>query len=90
MGDGRCGSGVVVREGAGKLPVGVGLGEQVVGLLLDRGDGVGSGDPPQRGRVEFGELDEASGELRGVAWLLAVHASLAGDDLGGAFGVVVD
>src|SRR5687768_1474322 len=71
-------SGVVVRQRAGQVAVGVGLGEQKVGLLLESGDGVGAGGPAQRRLVGVGELDEGVGELGGVAALLAVHALPAG------------
>ena len=37
--------GVLVGEVAGQLAVGVGLGQEILGLLLDRGDGVGAGHP---------------------------------------------
>ena len=46
------GSGFVVVEGGRQFTVRVGLGEEVAGLLLDRGHRVGAGDPAQRGLVE--------------------------------------
>ena len=39
-------------EVGGQVAVGVDLGEEVVGLLLDGGDGVGAGDEPLRRVVE--------------------------------------
>src|SRR5512132_2990021 len=65
-------SGVVVGEVAGQLAVGVGLGQEVFGLLLDSGDGVGAGHPAQRRLVLACELDQGVGELGGVTSLLAV------------------
>ena len=41
-------------EVGGQVAVGVDLGEEVVGLLLDGGDGVGAGDEPLRWLVEPG------------------------------------
>src|SRR3954447_3635244 len=71
----RCrGSGVVVREARRELTVGIGFGEEGVGLCLEELDGVGAGGEPGRRLLERGELDERVGELGGVAALLAVHA----------------
>src|SRR5437868_13762192 len=39
---------VVVCEGRGQLPVGVGLGAQKLGLMLEGLDSVGAGGPAQR------------------------------------------
>src|SRR5437870_12944079 len=60
-----CGSGV--GEVAGQLAVGVDLGEEVFGLLLDGRHGVGSGDPAPRGVLLLGHRQESGGEPRGVA-----------------------
>src|SRR4051794_23487069 len=83
-------SGVGVREVAGEVAVGVDLGEQVLRLLLDTGDGVRTGDPAHRGLRRGREADEGGGELGGVTALLAVHAVPGGDGLLGALGVVGD
>ena len=54
-----CGGlGAVVGEVAGQLPVGVDLGEEVVGLLLNRCDRVGSCDPARRRVLPPGERYE--------------------------------
>src|SRR3954451_19221595 len=82
--------GVVVGQRAGQFAVGVGLGEQLVSLLLEDPDGVGAGGPAPRRLVGVGELDQRPGELGGVATLEAVHAVPGGDGLLGAFGVVGD
>src|SRR5215218_2285949 len=82
--------GVVVGQRAGQFAVGVGLGEQLLGLLLEHPDGVDAGRPAQRRLGGAGELDQRSGELGRVAALEAVHAVPGGDGLLGAFGVVVD
>jgi hypothetical protein len=54
-----------VGEVARQLAVGVGLGEQGLGFLLDGLDGVGAGGPAQRWLVLVGELDQRTGELGG-------------------------
>src|SRR6266700_3897665 len=83
-----CGGlGAVVGEVAGQLPVGVDLGEEVVGLLLNRCDRVGSCDPARRRVLLPGEFYEGGGELGGVAGLLAVHGLPGRDGLRGALGV---
>src|SRR5689334_13937666 len=93
-GGSRLGSGVggdvVVGQRRGQVTVGVGLGEQLVGLLLEGGDGVGAGRPAQRRLVGVGKPDQRAGELGGVAALLAAHGLPGGDGLPGALGVVVD
>jgi hypothetical protein len=58
-------SGVVVGEVAGQLAVGVGLGQEVLGLLLDSFDRVGAGREAQRRLVLACELDQRAGELGG-------------------------
>src|SRR3954452_18469568 len=78
--------GVVVVQRRRQLPVGVGLGEQGVGLLLDRADGVGAGGPPWRWLLGAGELHQGRGELGGVPALLAVHPVPDLDGLLGALG----
>src|SRR5215212_3462745 len=75
---------------SGQLTVGVGLGQQVVGLLLDGGDRVGAGREAQRRLLLTREPDQRLGELGGVASLLAVHAVPDGYGLLGALGVVLD
>ena len=70
--------------------MGVGLGEQGLGLLFDGLDGVGAGGPAKRGLVLASELDQRLGELDGVAALQPVHALPGGDRLPGLLGVVVD
>src|SRR4029077_15034105 len=74
-------SGGVVREGAGQLAVGLGLGEQSVRLRLERLHGVGAGSEAGRWLFQRSELHEGLGELGGVAALLAIHAAPSGDDL---------
>jgi hypothetical protein len=59
---------------SGQVTVGVDLGEQVLRLLLDAGDGVGTGDPADWRLLGAGELDQRRGELGGIAALQAVHA----------------
>ena len=64
----------VVGEGGGQLPVGVDLGEQLLGLALGGCDGVGAGDPA-RGRLPGGDqADEGGCELDRVPALLAETA----------------
>jgi len=59
----------VVGEVAGQFAVGAGLGEEVLGLLLDSGDRVGAGHEAQRQLALARELDQRVGELGGVtAW----------------------
>jgi hypothetical protein len=50
-------SGVVVGKVARQFAVGVGLGQEVLGLLLDRGDGIGAGRKAQRRLVLACELN---------------------------------
>src|SRR5205807_1704834 len=64
---------IVVRERRRQFPVGVGLGEQVVGFLLNGRDGVGSCCPAKRRFVLARELNQRLGELSGVAGLRAAH-----------------
>jgi hypothetical protein len=54
-----------VGERRGQVTVGVDLGQEVLGLLLDGLDGVGAGDPAQRRLVPARELDQGVGELGG-------------------------
>src|SRR5256886_6851825 len=62
---------IVVGEGGRQFAEGPGLGEEVLRFLLGRFHGVGAGDPsPRRGRLA-GNLHKSSGELGGVADLLA-------------------
>jgi hypothetical protein len=82
--------GVVVGEVAGKFAVGVDLGEEVPGLLLDGGDRVGSCDPPPRRVFLLGRYNEGSGDLRGVACRTPIHAVPSGDGLLRTLRVVVD
>jgi transcriptional regulator with XRE-family HTH domain len=70
--------------------VGLDLREQQVGLLLDAGDNIRTGDEAQRGLVHRGDGDQGGAELGGVAGLQTVHAFPAGDGLLGALGVVLD
>jgi hypothetical protein len=53
--------GVAVGQRRRQLAVGVGLGQEVLGLLLDRGDGVGAGHPAQRRLVLACQLDQRVG-----------------------------
>jgi len=55
-----------VGEVAGQLAVGVGLGQEVLGLLLDSFDRVGSGREAQRWLILACELDQRAGELGGA------------------------
>jgi hypothetical protein len=63
MGSGGPDSDVVVGEVAGQLAVGVGLGQEVLGLLLDGCGRVGSGRKPLRRLVLTCELDQRVGEI---------------------------
>ena len=81
---------VVVGERRGQLPVGVGLGEQVPGLLLEGRDGVGAGGPAQRRFGLARQLHQRLGELGGVAALQTTHPLPCGHGLPGLLGVVVD
>jgi hypothetical protein len=56
-------SGVVVGEVAGQLAVGLHLGQEALGLLLNNLDGVGAGDPAQRRLVGACQLNQGVGEL---------------------------
>src|SRR5947209_7519930 len=87
--NGGLGPCVVVRERRGQFAVGVGLGEQVFGLLFDGLDSIGTGGPAQRRLVLTRKLDERPGELGRVTTLQAVHALPSGDGLLGFLGVVV-
>src|SRR5438874_7702855 len=60
---------VVVRERRRQFPVGVGLGEQTLGLLLQVFDGVGTGGPAQRRLVLARQLNQRLGELGGIPYL---------------------
>src|SRR2546427_6285511 len=83
-------SGVSVREGGGQLAVGLGLGEQRVGLGLERLDRIGAGSEAGRRLLKRNELHEGVGELSGVATLLPIHALPGSDDFPGLLGVVVN
>jgi hypothetical protein len=61
-----------VGEVAGQLAVGVGLGEEILSLLLGGGDRVGAGNEAQRRVILARELDQRVGELGGVTARLAV------------------
>jgi hypothetical protein len=65
---------IVVRERGGQRAVCVDLGEQILGLVLDRRNCIGSCDEAERWSVEFGDRHERGGELGGIPTLLAVHA----------------
>src|SRR5215203_2478964 len=77
-------------QAAGQFAVGVSLGEEVVGLSLERGDRVGAGRESQRRLLLTCQVDQRVGELRGIAALLSVHGLPAGDRLLGPLGVVLD
>ena len=77
-------------EVAGKIAVGIGLGEEVFGLLLDFCDRVRSCDEPPRRLLQLGEGAERGGELGGISALLAVHPAPGGHGGGCSVGVVVD
>src|SRR6266496_6315590 len=72
-------SDVIVREGAGQLAVGLGLGEQCVGLALEGLHGVCAGSEASWRLLEGDELHEGVSELCGVTTLLPIHA-LPGSD----------
>jgi hypothetical protein len=67
-----------VGEVGGQVAVGVDLGEEVVGFLRDRGNGIRTGDEPLRRVVELGDGDEGGGELAGPPWwpFMLRHASI--------------
>src|SRR3954468_9451898 len=81
---------LVVREGRGERAMRVGLGEQFVGLLLERLDSVGTGGPAQRGLGLARELDQSLGELGRVAALQAVHLLPGADGFPRLVCVVLD
>ena len=56
---------IVVRERRGDRPVGVGLGEQLLGFLLEGLDGVGAGGPAQRGLIAAASWISALASLAG-------------------------
>ena len=51
-------------EAAGQFAVGVGLGEEVVGPSLERGDRVGAGSEPQRWLLLTGESADSDSAAR--------------------------
>src|SRR5689334_2307084 len=80
----------LAREGGGQLVVGAGLGEQRVGLGLERLHGVSTGCEADRWLLERSERHNRFGELGGIPTLLPIHALPGSDDLPGSLGVVVN
>src|SRR5260221_14683309 len=58
---------VVVRERRRQVPLGVGLGEQTLGLLLQVFDGVGTSAPAERGLVLARQLNQRPREPGGTS-----------------------
>lgn len=70
--------------------MGIDLIEEQLGLLLDPGDDIRSGDETQWRGDQGRDGDKGCAELRRVSALLAVHTLPGGDGLGDALGVVID
>src|SRR5580765_2192692 len=83
-------SNVIVREGGGQLAMSLGLGEQCVGLGLERLHGVCAGSEASWRFLERDELHEGASELCGITTLLPIHALPGGDDFPGSLGVVIN